>query len=549
MTKVILNKKLVLSLLRKKLNDKELEEKITMLGTSLEEMNENDLVIEVLPNRPDLLSEQGFVRAFNSFLGYETGLKNYKINNSNEAVIIENSVKDVRPFTACAIIKNLNLNNDRIKEIIQLQEKLHITYGRNRKKVAIGIYPFEKIKTPIKFLALEPEKIKFKPLGYDKIMNANEILTKHETGKKYSHLLKNMKKYPIFIDANNNILSMPPIINSQDIGEITVKTKDVFIECSGFNFQVLNKCLNIIVTNLDDMGGKIYSMKLKYGNKIFITPNLKPDEMKINIENVNKLLGLNLKENDVKKYLEKMGFGYKNKKVLIPAYRTDIMHEVDLIEDIAISYGYENFNAEIPNISTIGKEDEFESFKNKIADFLIGLNLLEVSSYVLSNKHDQNERMFVKDRLIMLANSLNQDYNSLRTWLAPSLLKILKENKHNEYPQRIFEIGRVFAKDKSETNVKEYDKIGIVLSDIKANFTDIRQILDALFNALNIKYEIDEKEHESFTKGRTAKVLLNNKEIAYFGEINPTVLERWDLEFPVVALELDLEELFKFRKS
>ena len=548
MTKVILNKKTVLSLLKKKLNDKDLEEKITMLGTSLEYMNENELVVEVLPNRPDLLSEHGFARAFNSFLGYETGLKQYKIRNSNEKVIIENSARDARPFTACAIIKNLNLNNEKIKEIIQLQEKLHITYGRNRKKVAIGIYPFEKIKTPIRFLALEPGKIKFKPRGYDKIMNADEILTKHETGRKYSHLLKDLKKYPVFIDSNNNILSMPPIINSQDTGEVTVKTKEVFIECSGFDFHALNKCLNIIAASLADMGGKIYSMKLKYGNKIFATPDLKPSEMKIDLKKTDKLLGLNLKEKDIKKYLERMGFDYKNKKALIPAYRTDVIHEVDLIEDIAVAYGYDKFNAEIPNISTIGEEDDFESFKNKIADFLIGLNLLEVSSYNISNKHDQNGRMLVNNNLILLANSLTQDYNALRSWLIPSLLKILKENKHNEYPQRIFEIGRIFEKDKSETNVKEYDKLGIALSDIKTNFTEIKQILDALLNVLNIKYEINEEEHQSFIKGRAAKISINNKKIAYFGEISPAVLERWDLELPVAVLELDLNELFKLVK-
>jgi len=543
MTKVILNKKTVLNLLKRKLNEKELEEKITMLGTPVEEIND-DIIIEVFPNRPDLLSEQGFSRALNSFLNYNTGLKEYKVNNSNYEVIIENSVKDVRPFTACAIVKNLKLNNENIKEIIQLQEKLHLTYGRNRKKVAIGIYPFEKIKTPIRFLALNANKIKFKPLGYNKVMTAEEILSKHEAGKAYANLLDDYDKYPLFIDANNNILSMPPIINSQDTGEVTTKTRDVFIECSGFNFEVLSKCLNIIVTSLSDMGGKIYSMKLKYGNKSFITPNLRPSEMKININNVNKLLGLNLNETQIKKYLERMGFSYKNKKVLVPCYRTDIMHENDLIEDIAIAYGYDNFNFELPSISTIGEEDKFEYFKSKISEFLVGLNLLEVSSYVITNKHEQNDKMLVNNDLIMLENSLNQDYNALRAWIIPSLLKILKGNKHNEYPQKLFEIGRIFVKDKSETNVKEFDRLAIVLSHTEANFTEVKQILDALFTSLNLKYEINEVEHESFIQGRIARISVKGKKVAYLGEINPEVLSKWDLELPVSALELNLNELF-----
>ena len=545
MTKVILNKKTVLNLLKKKLNEKELEEKLTMIGTPMEEMNGEDLVIEVMPNRPDLLSEQGVSRALNSFLGYNTGLKSYKVNNSNETVIIENSVKDVRPFTACAIIKDLKLDNNKIKEIIQLQEKLHLTYGRNRKKAAIGIYPFEKIRAPIRFLALNSGKIKFKPLGYDKEMTAEEILSKHEAGKAYANLLDDYDKYPLFVDAKNNVLSMPPIVNSQDTGQVNEKSKDVFIECSGFDFNVLNKCLNIIVASLSDMGGKIYSMKLKYGNKIFVTPNLKPDEMKINPDNVNKLLGLKLSENEIKKYLERMGFGYKNKKALVPCYRTDIMHENDLIEDIAIAYGYENFDAELPNLSTIGEEDKFEYFKNKTAELLVGLNLLEVNSYVITNKQDQNNRMLVNNELVILENSLNQDYNALRTWIVPNLLKILKENKHNEYPQRLFEIGKAFAKDKSETNVKEFDRLAVVLTHAESNFTEARQILDALFTSLNLKYDINEVEHESFIEGRCGRVNANGKNIAYIGEIHPKVLENWNLDMPVSCLEINLSELFK----
>ena len=548
MTKVILNKKTVLSLLKKKLNDEELEEKATDLGTPIEELNHESFVIEVLPNRPDLLSENGFSRALNSFLGFNLGLKEYKINNSNETVIIENSVKDVRPFTACAIVKDLNLDNEKIKEIMQLQEKLHLTFGRNRKKLAIGIYPFEKIYTPIRYLALNPNKIKFKPLGSNILMNAEEILSKTETGKTYAHLLDDKDKYPLFVDNKNNILSMPPIINSQDVGEVTLKTKDVFIECSGFDFNVLNKCLNIIVTSLNEMGGKIYSIKLKYGKKIFITPNLKPFEIKLNINNVNKLLGLNLKENEIKKFLERMGFNYNNKKVLVPCYRADIMHENDLIEDIAIAYGYENFTPELPNIFTIWEEDKFEYFKNKISEFLIGLNLLEVNNYNISNEINENKKMMLDNKLILIENSLNIDYNCMRYNLIPSLLNNLKNNKHNEYPQRMFETGKTFTKGKNETNINEKDKLGIVLCDNKVSFTEIKQILDSLFLNLKINYSIEEYKHPNFIEGRCGKILFNNKEIGFIGEINPQILENFELELPVAALELDLNELFQENK-
>lgn len=547
--KAALNKKTVFNLIKKRINDNELEEASNMLGSPIEEINKEEIIIEVTPNRPDLLSEQGYSRALNAFLGYKKGLVKYNSYNSNEKVIIEDSVKDARPYTACAIVKDLRLDEEKIKEIINLQEKLHLTFGRNRKKAAIGIYPYEKIKTPIRYLALDHDKIKFIPLNSNTIMSADEILENHPKGKEFSHLLKNYEKYPLFIDANNNILSMPPIINSKETGEVVFTTKDVFIECSGYDFNTLNKCLNIIATSLADMGGKIYAMELVYGNKKYITPDLKNEEIKINVNNVNNLLGLNLNENEIKECLEKLGYNYNNKKVLVPCYRTDIIHENDIIEDIAIGYGYDKFIPEIPNIATAAEEDKFEIFKEKIREILAGLNLLECYSYVISNEKDQNNNMMLENNLVFLANSLNQDYNSLRYSIIPNLLKILSENQHNEYPQNLFEIGKVFRKGISETNVIEDDKVSVVLCHNKSDFTQIKQILDSLLNILNLKYEINELEHESFIPGRIGEIILNNKNIGYLGEIAPVVLNNFNLEMPVSCLELNLDEIFKLLKN
>src|SRR3989344_8001887 len=161
MPTVNLNKKEFEKLVGKKLELDKLKDRISMLGTDLEKIEGNEIIVEVFPNRPDMLSEQGFARAFSSFIGVKKGLRDYKVKRSNYKVIVEKSVKEVRPFTACAVVKNLKFDDEKIKSIIQIQEKLHIGYGRNRRKVAIGIYPMEKINFPIKYLALPPEKIKF----------------------------------------------------------------------------------------------------------------------------------------------------------------------------------------------------------------------------------------------------------------------------------------------------------------------------------------------------------------------------------------------------
>ena len=287
MPTINLNRKVFEDLVGKKLSTEKLKDRIAMLGTDLEEINEKEIVVEVFPNRPDMLSVQGLSRALSSFINTKPGLRQYKVEHSNEKMIVDKSVAEVRPYTACAIVKNMHFTDETIKEVIDIQEKLHITYGRNRKKVAIGIYPFEKIKTPIKFLAQSPKDIVFQPLESDKKMNALEIIKLHPAGKIYGYLLEGKKRFPVFRDANDEVLSVPPIINSHKTGKINEKTKEVFIECSGFDFKIMKKCLNIIVCALAEMGGKIYSMDIYYGTKKYTTPDLSPEKIKVDINYIN----------------------------------------------------------------------------------------------------------------------------------------------------------------------------------------------------------------------------------------------------------------------
>ncbi len=567
--------------------DDKMQNKVAMFGTTVENFNDKEIEIEIFPNRPDLLSYHGFKRSFLAFLGKENGLKKYKINKPQKdyQVKIDSSVKKIRPYTACAIIKGLKLDDEKIKEIIEIQEKLHTTVGRKRKKLAIGIYPLEKIKLPITYTALEPDKIKFIPLESDKKMSGLQILQRHPTGREYAHLLAGKEKFPIFIDANEKVLSMPPIINSQLTGKITTETKDIFVECSGFDFQILNKCLNIIVTILAEMKGEIYQMDLR-GTAKETTPNLVPEKMKLSLENTNKLLGLNLNEKHLKKLIEKMGYDYEKNSVKIPPWRTDILHEVDLIEDVAIGYGYENFIPEIPKISTIGQEDPKETIKRKISDILSGLNMLEISNYHLTNKRNQFKKMKLKEQDFIEVEESKTDYTILRKNLTHYLLKILAENVDTEYPQKVFEIGRVFSKIEeglssnkskpyldgrvgtlpdSRTNsqtgqgtIKESEHLSAAIAP--GNFTELKQILQYLSKMMNIELKLQEPENTPtyFIEGRCAEIILVNdantdrtggqnltKSIGFIGEIHPRILKTWRIKMPVTLFEINLEEILK----
>ena len=526
----------------KELPLEELKDRISMLGTDLEDIKDNEIHVEVFPNRPDMLSEQGFARAFSSFIGVKTGLRKYAVKESNQKIIIDSSVKGIRPYTACAIVKGLQFDEENLRQVIQIQEKLHVTYGRNRKKAAIGIYPMEKITFPITYRADSPNKIKFRPLESDREMSALEILEEHKAGKEYAHLLQRLAKYPIFVDAKGEILSMPPIINSDKTGRVTDETKDVFVECSGFDFEVLSTCLNMIVTALADMGGEIYSLKLEYSEGTKTTPNLTPSKMKLDLPYVNKRLGLSLSEKDAIKLLEKMGYGFEQGHVLIPAYRADILHQVDLIEDIAIAYGYNNLIPEIPSIATAGEISKTESIKHKISEMLCNLNMLELSTLHILTKEDAKKFNVINP--IEVEDS-KTEYKILRPNLTISTLKTLSQNIDSEYPQRVFELGRVFKiNEKEESGIEEAEHLSIAIASPNAGFTEIKQILEYILRMSGKSISVIENtENHFYIEGRCGKIILEGQSIGFLGEIRPSLINSLGIKMPIAALEINIDKV------
>ena len=522
MPTVTLNRNVFEKVVGKKLPINELKDRISMLGTDLEDVTQKEIVVEVFPNRPDMLSEQGFARAFSSFLGINTGLSTYSVKRSGLKVIVDKSIT-MRPFTACAIVKNLKLNDDCIRELMQIQEKLATTHGRRRKKSAYGIYPLEKINFPITYVAKDPQSVEFAPLGYGEKMNGLRVEETHHTGKEFSPITDGWKKYPFFIDNDGAVLSMLPYTNSNDVGKVDTSTTEVFVECTGTSLENVNVALKILTTTLADMGGDIYAVDVEYPENTITTPNLEPQKMDLDIAYVESVLGLGLNQKQVSELLEKMGYGYKNKQVLIPAWRADILHPIDLIEDIAIAYGYENVEEEIPHVATIGEENPLARFASQLTDVMVGAGYQEVKNYHLMSLDELQSKMTNKQPAIDLLNA-PADYDHLRNSIIPSLLKTLTQNQHRDYPQNLFEIGTVFLNDTdAEYSIDEKQFLAITLCDERADFTAIRQIIDTLTQLLELEITVQEVSHPSMIEGRSAAAYVGKTKIATFGELSPLV--------------------------
>ncbi len=509
---------------------------IEIIGGEIENVYGNSMDVNFLPNRPDLYSAEGVARAVKTFLT-GSGKCKYNVKKSDIILNVEKTVKGIRPFIVGGVVKNVKLNETATLSLMNLQEKLHLTLGRNRKKVAIGVHDFRKVKPPFVYKGVKPKSISFVPLGKTEEMNLTEILEQHEKGIKYAGLLKGFGKYPVLMDSENNVLSFPPIINGA-LTTVTENTKDIFVDVTGSDFKAINQALNIVCTALADRSGEIYSIDV-FDDKKIVTPDLNPKTKRLSIEYVNSMLGMGLREKEVVSSLKKMGFDANadngNIVVLIPAYRTDILHPIDMIEDVAIGYGYEKCSGTLPKALTFGKYKDIEKKSDMLRETMLGLGFNEVTTLALSSEKNQFEKMCIdEENKTVIENPISEEHTILRVLLLPGLLGILNINKHRALPLKIFEIGDVIIDEK---NVR---RIAGMIIHSKANFTEMKSVVEAILREMKIEYEIRPKRMKCFIDGRCASIAVDKKEICFFGEFHPNVITNFELGHPVTGFEMSL---------
>ena len=523
------------------IKDQRLEEEASYLGVHWNHVEGAKWDVEVYPNRPDLLSVEGLARAYSRFFEVEQGLKEYEVTEGNFTLKVEESVKDVRPEIGAAVVRNVELDERAINGLIQLQEKIHETLGRRRDKLAIGLHDLSELSEPFTYRAVEPEKVSFTPLEYDRDMHLGEIVDEHEKGQEYAWILEEDEKYPIIEDSQGKVLSFPPIINNQ-LTEVDSGTTDIFIDVTGKDRETVEKALNILSTALADRGGELECVEVNERT----LPDLTPEEASIELEYLNSVSGLDLSSNEAIGLLKKMGYGARKDsesiEVKVPSYRTDVMHDYDLIEDIVIAYGYSNIEPEIPEIDQIGEENEHEEFSKVVREALIGAATLEAHTFTLSSTEKLFDNMGIDERPhASMSNALTEDYQVVRSWMTPSLMEVLRENRHHSYPQSFFEVGEV-AEMPSGDNKK---KVAFVTAGSR-DYNDARKILQVLENALGLELVLEEDYFGYGKKKRSASISFDGEELGWICEFKDSVTENWGLDVGVAGFEIDIEKLKEF---
>lgn len=527
----------------------ELIDTLPMMSSDIEDFDDEEIKVEFFPNRPDNLSVEGVARSFKGFIGQEVGFPDYKVEESGEYVTVDEEVAAIRPYIGFAKIDNVDFSGDKLKYIMDFQENLHWVIGRDRKKVAIGIHNADVVNGPFKYIATPKDANAFVPLEKDSEMTPDEILTEHDKGKDYAHLIEDFDKYPLILDKDDNVLSMPPIINGE-LTKIKEDTHNIIVDVTGTDEKAVNQSLNIICSSFAEVGGQIKSMEVKYEDKTIVTPDLTPQEMNVHVDTANELIGgINLTAEDIKELLLKTRFDAEiisenEVKAIIPSYRVDILHEVDIVENIAVQYHINDVVAKLPDINTVAYENNWFKAESTIREVMIAMGFQEVMSLMLTNEEAHYEKMNQEEKPhVQVARPITIDRTMIRTSLINSLMEFLEDNKHEDLPQKIFEIGDILYLDETKENkTVSSKKLAAVVCHSSANFTEIKSIVSSVLSNLGYTMEIKDSENKTFIEGRAADVVgeaQKGRVEGFFGEISPEVITNFTLDYPVIAFEIE----------
>jgi phenylalanyl-tRNA synthetase beta chain len=561
-------------------SDEELKDDLFNLGLEYEgETEEGFMQLEFAPDRLDRLSVEGVARSLRYQYGDDRGLYVPNTNDPDWTFHVEESVPDGRPYVTGAVVRDVNLTEDALDSLIQLQEKLHATMGRKRAKAAIGIHDLTMVKgqsydddeggPSITYKGIDPEGDSFVPLESDAEMTPTEVLASHETGKKYADLLDGFEQYPAIYDQLG-LFSFPPVINGKRT-EVEPESRDLLIELTGTDQWTIDHICNIICYALSARGGTIEEVDIEYASaaaaddnygQTLVRPDFEVRTKSLSHDRIETVLGIDLDRSTVLDLFERAGLSASVDEsvdanetiyeVEIPPNRVDVLHPMDLIDDLGRAYGFNELEPRYPDVGTVGGRHERTRLEDATRASLVGLGFEDLLNFHMISGEANYDRLNIEPGTdivgagepVEITGPYSEDYTQLRSWVLPSLLMVLENNTHRAYPQELAEIGLAAEVDETEnTNVAEWRSVGAVVARHDATYEDAKARLAALCEDFDVDLETPATEHPSFIPGRVADVVIDGETVGVIGEIHPQVLVDHDLELPVAAFELRLDAL------
>ena len=518
---------------------------LPFLGLDIESQDGDEIRIEYSPNRPDYSTDFGIALGLQGLLAVKKGVQKVNIKKTGKYEInVDSSVNKIRPFVTGIVAKNGTIDDQTIKQLMNMQEDLHFGIGRKRKKSSIGLHDLDKILLPLTYTTTTREKT-FVPLNETKEKSISDILSQTDVGQNYGWVLGDSKNVPIIIDSEGNTVSFPPIINAA-LTTVTTKTKNILVEVTSIEKDAAEDMLSVVSSILQMAGFQIFELKISGGKNS--TPKLNERNIIYDPKLTSEILGIEMSPSNMVTCLKKCRLDaiIKGKKItcVIPRYRFDIFGPMDLVEEIALGYGIENLEPKLSPSTTIGQKDNVTIKTSVITKTAVGLGLLEVVNSSLTSKKNLYE-LTKRDssQMISVLDSKSQEHTILRDSLLSGLLENLSKNIHETYPQKLFETGVIFTKGKP---IGESINLAVVMAHKDTNFSEIKAILQSILRTqfkIECKTKSSSESQELFVKGKYADVYVNEKKIGKIGEISNEILDNFRIRTSVVGFEINLSGL------
>jgi len=550
---VELNINRIKKLISGQVTKKKIIENLPFLGLDIESQDGDQIRVEYSPNRPDYSTDFGIALGLQGLLGTKKGI--FKTNIKKEGkyeIKVNSSVSKIRPFVTGIVAKNGIIDDQTIKQLMNMQEDLHLGIGRKRKKSSIGLHDLDKTSFPLTYTTTSRDH-KFVPLNSTVESTISNILTETDVGQNYGWTLGDSKNVPIIIDREENTISFPPIINAA-VTTVTTKTKNILVEVTSIDKDAAEDMLSVVSTILHVAGFQISELKITGGKNS--TPKLNSRIIQYEPKLTAQILGLDISISAMITSLKKcrLDATQNGKKIqcVIPRYRFDIFGSMDIVEEIALGYGIQNLEPKLSTSETLGEKSVITKKLELISKTVVGLGFTEVLNSTLTSENSfvLTNRAQMGSLSLSVLDSKSQEHTILRDLILPGLIENISKNIHESYPQKIFETGIVFR-----TPTKyESQHLGAVMAYKESNFSEMKAILQSILKTglkLDMTTEFPNENSNTeygtriFSKGRFAKVLVQDIIVGYVGEINSDVLDNFKIRTPVVGFDIDLSLIFE----
>lgn len=518
--------------------------------------------IEVGANRYDLLCLEGLVDALRVYLG-KVATPQVRVLPGSLTMTVGAATGSIRPHVVCAVLRDMAFTQASYDSFIDLQDKLHTGLARHRTLISMGTHDLDTVQGPFRYEARAPAAIQFKPLNQAAVVDGHQLVRLYETDskiKRYLHIIRDSPVFPVILDRDGVVLSLPPLINS-DHSKISLGTRNVLIEVTATDLHKAHVGLNMVVAAFSRYCRDPYTVEsvtvVQPDGQAATTPDFSSRLEVVEVAYINRMTGLGLTAAEISTLLARMMLAARpspdgrHVEVSVSAVRSDVLHACDIMEDVAIAYGFSRLPKAAPTTTGFGVPLPI----NKLSDFvrrevaLAGFS--EVLTFTLCSHAENFAHLQHKDsgkEAVVIGNPKTSDFEVVHTSLIPQMLKTLHSNISQPLPIKIFQVLDVVRQSPTnDVGAANERRLCALYCSMSSGFEVVHGLLDRVMQMLDVPldradgFALEASDSPTFLPGNQARVLYQGQPIGVLGIVHPKVTAAFEAPYVSSLLEISLQ--------